>query len=695
MITSNLSPKKLSHRSRNRTPKPYRWADIGTEALIYFTVIFGPWAFGTVHDWAITTMNLANYGIGALLLTKWAVRYKTGYYPPRWTTQKNGQSTPQPPKRDWRTKAVAALTIYMLGYILISILNVRATFNHEFNFFEYEENYIKWLPHTYDKSATIQSFLNFLGLACCFWGIRDWLLGMTRKERMESDQPEEEASWFSEKEHTTPTIPTRLNRLLWLLCISGGLLALIGIIQRLDGTPKLLWVYERERFGSSTRSFGPFGYRSNGATYLNMILPVCIGLLLWALNWAKSVKIKTGHKASESYFTLIPPICIMIAAPFVSLSRGGFAVMGLLLLVGICTTLFNPNLLKVRQRLSLAILITTGIGLSYYIGWEPLLQRINYQNPWHETHVQQPNTAEKITYKATVSPPPYDRDFELFLISDSRNSNFRKGYINATLQENGNLQILLSDYVQRSEIKTTFTNLIKKLNNRDLTLELSRNSTGLTVHANKELLLGIEETIGKKKLAWDHPITPNEVYTIQTQSTKSSKADLISRLIIIHPHNAESSQNNKIIQIELNAKWTFAYLATQSNSRDRIYEDSWRMAKDYRWLGCGSGAWSTVYFLYHDVDEVWDAWAHCDWLEYWITFGIFGTIPGLSLLVLIMTSNRNHLGLPSVIWLRIGLNLAIAGCLLHALFDFPLQVISIMHLFVIVCVIKMVTGRKV
>ena len=195
----------------------------------------------------------------------------------------------------------------MLGYILISIFNVRATFNHEFNFFEnYNDNYIKWLPHTYDKSATIQSFLNFLGLACCFWGIRDWLLSKTRKERMESDQPEEEASWFSEKEHTTPTIPTRLNRLLWLLCISGGLLALIGIIQRLDGTPKLLWIYERARFGTSVQSFGPFGYRSNGATYLNMILPVCIGFLMWAIQRARAARMQTGRKSGESHFTLIP-----------------------------------------------------------------------------------------------------------------------------------------------------------------------------------------------------------------------------------------------------------------------------------------------------------------------------------------------------------------------------------------------------
>jgi len=688
-------PKKRPHRTHNRTPKLYRWADIATEALIYFTILWGPWAFGTVHDWAILTLNLANYGIGALLLTKWAVRYKTGYYPPRWTTQKNGQSTTQPPKRDWRTKAVAGLTLYMLGYILISIFNVRATFNHEFNFFEnYNDNYIKWLPHTYDKSATIQSFLNFLGLACCFWGIRDWLLSKTRKERMESDQPEEEASWFSEKEHTTPTIPTRLNRLLWLLCISGGLLALIGIIQRLDGTPKLLWIYERARFGTSVQSFGPFGYRSNGATYLNMILPVCIGFLMWAIQRARAARMQTGRKGGESHFTLIPAICMMVAAPFVSLSRGGFLVLGFLLAAGILLILIKPHLLKRRQRLGLAVLMVAGIGLSYYIGWEPLLKRLDSQNPWHETQIEQANTAETITYECRLPASPYDRDLQLFLVTNSRSGKFRKGYLKSTLYKNGNLRVLLYNDRTKSHVNTTFTNVTEHLESELLNLKVKRGAEGLSVQVNGNTLEGIERTAGPTPPLWDHPIIPNEVYVNKKAAIKAGEPDLESRIFKIQPILSEKTEPNlsrQSVEMDLTRNWSLAGLASLSSARDRIYEDSWRMAKDYQWLGCGSGAWSTVYFLYHDADEVWDAWVHCDWLEYWITFGMFGAIPGLMLTGLPLLPIRTQTGLISAGWLRIGLNLAIAGCLFHALFDFPLQVISIMHLFVILCAVKLVT----
>ena len=690
MRASNLSPKKLPHRSRNRAPKPYRWADIGTEALIYFTIVFGPWAFGTVHDWAITIMNLANYGIGLLLLAKWGIRWKTGYQPARWTSQsKNGEEN-APLKRDWRTKTVGFLTLYMLGYILISILNARSTYNWDFNFFEYEETYIKWLPHTYDKAATIQSLCNFLGLACCFWGVRDWVLGKTRTERMESTSEEDDSQHMFQEEIAVPSIPNRLKKLLWLLCISGGLLALIGLVQRLDGTAKLLWILERERFGSPTQGFGPFGYRGNGASYINMILPLAVGFLIWMMQYAKSVRMKTGRKSGESHFTLIPAICMMIAAPFISLSRGGFVVLGYMLLMGITWVLFNRNLLKGRQKAGLGIILLMGIGLSYYIGWKPLLKRLNSQNLWYETQIEAPNYGDKITYISDLPAPPYDRDHTLFMITDSQSGKFRKSYFQANLYKNGTLRALLYDYSTKSHIYTTYTNLTEVLESGSLELEITRNSEGIKSIANETALIGIEKRSGKNPPTWNHPVIPNEILVYKKTTLKKGEPDLKSRLLTVEPIASEASpdQNKESIQLTLDDHWSFKQVLSNSNSRDRIYEDSLRMAKDYRMLGCGSGAWGTVYYLYHDADEVWDAWVHCDWLEYWINFGFFGTIPGFVLLILTSVSFKAKSGITSHTWMRTALNLAITGCLLHALFDFHLQVVSIMHLFIILCAVK-------
>ena len=687
--------KKSSHRSHNRTPKLYRWADIGTEALIYFTVVFGPWAFGTVHDWAITTMNLANYGIGLLLLTKWIIRWKTGYLPTRWSTENPTENLVAHHKRDWRTKTVAFLTVYMLGYILISILNARSTYNWDFNFFEYEKSYIKWLPHTYDKTATIQSFYNFLGLACCFWGVRDWLLGKTRTERMESTSKEEDSQHMFHDEISVPQIPVRLKRLLWLLCISGGLLALIGIVQRLDGTPNLLWFHVREKYGTSTQSFGPFGYRSNGASYLNMILPLSVGLLMWMIQYAKSIRMKYGHKSSEAHFTLIPAICMMVAAPFVSLSRGGLVVLGCMILMGIFWILLKPQLLKGRQRAGISILLLAGIGLSYYIGWEPLFNRVNSQNPWHESQIEFPNYEDKITYIGDLPAPPYDRDHTLFVISDSQSAKFRKSYFRAYLYKNGTLRAELYDQLRKSSTYTTYTNLNEALESGHLKLEFVRDTEDIRTTVNEAVLSGTKKTSGKNPPAWNHPVVPNEILVYKKTALKKGEPDLQSRLLSIEPivSNTTWDQNEESIQLKLDETWSVSEIVSKMSSRDRIYEDSWRMAKDYRWLGIGSGAWVTVYFLSHDADEPWDAWVHCDWLEYWINFGLFGALPGLILLMLTVIPFGSNSGIPSQAWLQTALNLAIAGCLIHALFDFPLQVVSIMHLFIILCAIKM-TSQK-
>ena len=40
-----------------RQPKLHKWADKFTEILIYFMLLFSPWAFGTTQQWSIRTMK--------------------------------------------------------------------------------------------------------------------------------------------------------------------------------------------------------------------------------------------------------------------------------------------------------------------------------------------------------------------------------------------------------------------------------------------------------------------------------------------------------------------------------------------------------------------------------------------------------------------------------------------------------------
>src|SRR5438552_18965304 len=67
--------------------KAYRGFDYLTEALIYFMVVFSPWAFGTSEEWSMWVMNVSGYCLGLLLAGKLAIRWLKGYEPGRWGTE--------------------------------------------------------------------------------------------------------------------------------------------------------------------------------------------------------------------------------------------------------------------------------------------------------------------------------------------------------------------------------------------------------------------------------------------------------------------------------------------------------------------------------------------------------------------------------------------------------------------------------
>jgi hypothetical protein len=69
---------------RPRDLQRYRACDAGTAGLIYFMVVFSPWAFGTTQPWAIRTMDPTGYLLGLLLALKLWVRWRKGYRPARW-----------------------------------------------------------------------------------------------------------------------------------------------------------------------------------------------------------------------------------------------------------------------------------------------------------------------------------------------------------------------------------------------------------------------------------------------------------------------------------------------------------------------------------------------------------------------------------------------------------------------------------
>jgi len=127
------------------------------------------------------------------------------------------------------------------------------------------------------------------------------------------------------------------------------------------------------------------------------------------------------------------------------------------------------------------------------------------------------------------------------------------------------------------------------------------------------------------------------------------------------------------------------------SGREQMYETARGMARDYPLFGVGPGACAFMFQLYRtSLTEYWPAQLHNDWLETRITFGWVGSaMIGLAFLVALMQSfARGGISGITGAWQFVLLFwMALAGCLVHARFDFPLQIYSILFLFLLLCAI--------
>jgi len=334
------------------TPRPFRIADTVSGVVLLAMLVLGPWAFGTTQAWSIWTMNAGGYLLGALLALKWVVRWKTGFRPSYW---QEGAG------RRWPAMALAFLTVLILAYVLTSAMNARALIHYTTISadqrasgidIEYLDS-ISWLPQSYDGQTTLRAFWKYLGMAMAFWAARDWLKGMTRRERRMSDV-DRSLSAFP---------PQRLQWLLWTLLLSTAVLSIVGILQRLDGSNKLLFLVESRN--RSSVIFGPFPYRGTATDYLNLIWP--LGLALWWALREKFLRIfgSMARTGNSPHVAVLPLIGIIAIGPFLTSSRGGVLVE--LGLMPVCALILWTS---GRLKRSLKIVMVAGLVLMAAVGWQ-------------------------------------------------------------------------------------------------------------------------------------------------------------------------------------------------------------------------------------------------------------------------------------------------------------------------------------
>jgi len=266
-----------------RPSSPTLWAGL-TEALIYFAILFGPWAFGTTQPWSRAVMNGVGFLLGAL-----------------WLVQVLRPGAPRSSLASTRGRLLLGATLLVLLYCAVSVWNARGSYVAAWRM-DYHPA-ATWLPHSYDRATSLEFFWQALGLAGLFWAVREWVLG-------------------------GPSLPggglathSRLRRLFWVLAINGLLLAVQGIIQRADGGSRLLWLVEPRINNTAASQFGPYAYRSNAAQYFNLLWPAV--LAGWLAVATRAREVRGRHR----FGFLLPCVALMAVCPFISLSRAAAVIL--------------------------------------------------------------------------------------------------------------------------------------------------------------------------------------------------------------------------------------------------------------------------------------------------------------------------------------------------------------------------------
>lgn len=317
--------------------------------LICLLVAATPWMYGTTESWSIGIMNAGSYAAALIFLAAGIVSRR--------------DSALIPDRRERAVKAAfLAVNLLLLLFVLTAWWNARASFSVNEQTFTYRD-YIPWLPTTYDVNLTRSTFFTVLACFAGFWSLRRWLL--TGWDRMHHSR--------TERPGATALGSPRFAAFLWVLAINGMLLAVQGILQRLGGSPRLLWM-RMSYWGEFDSCFGPFSYNGNASEYLNLIWPVTLGAW-WGLSRERQRAQAVPRVLTDGpELMLIPALLLTCTASFATSSRGGAIIAAALLLTIAGLLLVQKGVSKARRITGVAFVLAV-FGLVAFLGWAHLIQR--------------------------------------------------------------------------------------------------------------------------------------------------------------------------------------------------------------------------------------------------------------------------------------------------------------------------------
>lgn len=650
-------------------------------ALILFLLVFTPWAFGTTQAWSLWGATTLCGLLGVLLVAKICIRRLRPPSPP--THAPRGAIT-----------ILATTTFALLGIMGVSIANARGTWDPGTGILDYLREPIRWLPTTYDRASTLRFLATYLGLACAFWAIRDWLRGDIRLR--EDCQPSDAA------------IPTRVRLMLWVLCLNGAALALVCCLQRAAGTSDLLWLVKSKSGKTPEMVFGPWSYRSNGAQYFNLLWPICLGYWLWLQEQAYRSSDSRIARFDGPQLVLIPCAVLLAASPVISGSRAAALVAAGLVVVTVVALLARSAHGRIRRplRRSAALLVVGGSFLALATGWRLIWQRLQEHDTWIHSRVEvgtNPLTA-LLRFSVPVSNPPSSK--WLLGLTSSREEWWRRpGSFQIALSREGALVASLRGNTTSEVCRVIAPGFRERFSGKQVTVAAIRDDS-LRMFVDGELLA--DGGAGDTALRTRFPIrgqilvapfpgtteasilaTPLDGARLLRSGSESLREVLgqsTDSPLALLPHG---------LYVNFEHRMDWESLRMRLSGRDGILRVAQRIAEDYPVWGTGVGSFEALYSLYRQPHEAPASYAHNDWLELKISLGWAGFILvllGLAALFRASLFQRRSLA-PRIV---IGLGwIGLSGCLVHAVGDLPFRVYSVFFLFVALASLLAVMGEEV
>jgi len=210
--------------------------------ILLVALIFAPWDYGCTSPDAIAILN----AILGTALVLWLASLLSGI------------SRHHAPGNDrkHRTRLPLALVIIAPALLVFGwaiTLNARSIYDSDFFLFISRQNILPSAPGSVDAAISAAWMLR----ATLLIGVIFLTIDLARN-------------------------PVWLLRLWWTIAITGGSIALLGLVQKASGAPMIFWGPPGPR-GPYETFFATYFYHANAGAYLNLVLPPALGLTVWVL----------------------------------------------------------------------------------------------------------------------------------------------------------------------------------------------------------------------------------------------------------------------------------------------------------------------------------------------------------------------------------------------------------------------------